>query len=378
MAQAFAASLNLSATVGADGQPLGVDVLPVAAADGTPYLAAHTVGMRSYEADGQPHVVAIYGQEGAEWQEIERYSFSAPDIATPAPDYLGAGGVMQIDIEPTHIWLQVDGGVGAHSGTCNILSFDGATLRQEAAESSSSPGVCSTADVNGDGQNEVVVDATDYYVFCYACGVRAVYDSVLRWDGEGLTRVELQPLPKTAPIRLRTLNNRTVRLAEAGLWKDALANLDKLEAAAAFDPNSVVGWNVGLIRHNGEARRAAAQAPEQAYPLMTAIFYGDYAAAVEVMRPYGAEGLFSQPPAIISGTVAQGWEESMAGQIISATTAALQVKPLLAEAYFVRGWATWLADPADPAAREDIQRAAALRPDDVLFADSLEILENNQ
>jgi len=62
----FAASLNLSATW-CRRPAAGVDVLPVAAADGTPYLAAHTVGLRRYESgDGQPHVVAYYGQEGAD------------------------------------------------------------------------------------------------------------------------------------------------------------------------------------------------------------------------------------------------------------------------------------------------------------------------
>jgi len=97
---------------------------------------------------------------------------------------------------------------------------------------------------------------------------------------------------------------------------------------------------------------------------MTTIFYGDYAAAVEVMRPYSAEGLFSQPPAIISAPQRKVGRIHRR-QIHSATTAALQVKPLLAETYFRARWATCSPIPPIPAAREDIQRAAALRPDDM-------------
>ena len=57
---------------------------------------------------------------------------------------------------------------------CEIVRLAGDVLSQELDSFSPSPGACAVKDVNNDGANEVVLDATDPYVFCYACGVRLI------------------------------------------------------------------------------------------------------------------------------------------------------------------------------------------------------------
>ena len=118
--------------------------------------------------------------------------------------------------------LQVDGGVGAHSGTFQVLSFDGQSLRQEVGGASSSPGAGYLADLNGDGQQDVVLNATERYIFCYACGVSAPYFQVYTWDGRQMRQVAIAPMGVAEQSQSYWLpNNEAVRLAEAGLWAEA-------------------------------------------------------------------------------------------------------------------------------------------------------------
>jgi hypothetical protein len=111
---------------------------------------------------------------------------------------------------------------------------------------------------------------------------------------------------------------------------------------------------------------------------------------------YSATELFAQPSALVSGTVAAGWEGTLADWITSTTTAAIDVNPQLADAYFVRGFGKWLGGvtaatagdippdappttdvPIDAAALEaaaaDIRRALELSPDP-FYAESLALL----
>jgi len=61
--------------------------------------------------------------------------------------------------------------------------------------------------------------------------------------------------------------------------------------------------------------------------------------------------------------------------ITTTTGLALQLKPDLAAAYFLRGWAVHLISPASPAALADIRRAAELEPNEKLFTESLAYLK---
>ena len=303
------------------------------------------------------------GKAGRRSAAIPLSESGDPAQLTVSPDFLAPNGVNQIAIEPTRIWLHVEGGVGAHSGTCNVLSFDGTSLTMETSAGNASPGVCAIQDVNGDGQNEVIVDESDAYVFCYACGVRLPNFGVLGWNGSQLARVEFEALPPGAPSALDQLNDEILRLVKAGLWKSALSTVDTARIAGA-DPGGVFAWNTGLVRLTGEARKGPAEQPEHPFPLLARLFYGDYPGAIDVMRPYSVTAVFDQPSAIIEGTVASGWESEVSYWITSTVEPALAIQPQLAGAHFLRGYALWLQDPTDPVAAQEIARAAELSPDD--------------
>ena len=162
----------------------GVGITPLTAAAAGQW-AVYTTGMRSYTAAvDQPHLLAVYTREAAGWRQLGLQAIGAgEDAGDPGADYLGEGGVSQAPVEPSRLWLQVEGGVGAHSGAYHLYSFDESGFTLQAAGFSSSPGAGRVEDITGDGIGEVLLDASDYYVFCYACGVRYAHTNVLRWDG---------------------------------------------------------------------------------------------------------------------------------------------------------------------------------------------------
>ena len=183
--------------------------------------------MRNFDLTPLPnHFVAIYTQANGDWQELARQEFSSGDPTVAAPDYVGEGGLAQVQIEPSHTWLALEGGAGAHSGVFELLDFDGQTLHVQVNGFSSSPGVGSIKDVNGDGIPDVVLDASDHYVFCYACGVTDIGFQVFAWDqanGRMLERRIEPMLMGQSGHPARDLTNEAVALAQAGLWKDAAA-----------------------------------------------------------------------------------------------------------------------------------------------------------
>jgi hypothetical protein len=307
------------------------------------------------------HFVAIYGYNEDGWNELDRAVF------TSCAEYVGAHSLTQVDVEPSHVWLALDSGTGAHSGCYDLLSFDGETLRLEAANWNSSPGAGFLQDLDGDGAAEVILNKTENYVFCYACGVRLPSFEVLRWDGTQLVEVELEPLPESAPADVRRYNDRAVELAQALLWQDALVTLTEAQSLDMQDPAlaSTVDWNAEFIRLHNEATTGP-----YIYPLLENTFHGDYAAAVDAMRPYTMTEIWGPESPLVVGTPAEGWELELSNWISWTTNMALEVMPNLAPAYFLRGWGIHLRSPGDPAAVDDVERAAELDPDDSLFAES--------
>lgn len=332
-------------------------------AGGEPLWALHSHGFRGFDPNmAGGHFVAIFARTASGWQERAR-------LAVQTPDYVAPGSVWQVQIEPSHIWLAMEGSMGAHSGTFHLLRYDEGRLRVEVESSSAAPGAASLADLDGDGGIDVILNQTDAYVFCYACGVRYPAFEVLHWDGAGLARVEMVALPDSAPAAVRDPINRAVELARAGLWKDAVATL--AGAPATTDP--VALWNTVLIRLHAEA--FARQAQEGAYPLLDLVFYGDYAAALDVVRRYRPAEIFDPAGPLIAGTPAEGSELELSEWMTRVTSAALEAEPELAAAYYLRGWATQLANPGSAEALADIERAAQLAPDEALFAESLAHLQ---
>jgi len=333
---------------------------------------AHTLGIRNFDPL-QNHVLAIYERSAESWQEVTRAELAMrdnPEDPGVSPDYLGEGSVTQVQIEPDHRWIQVEGGAGAHSGVYGLFSFDGSALKEEVSSFSSSPGVGRVEDLNNDGVGEVLLDASDPYVFCYACGVRLVQWAIERWDGTQMISVTLQTLSSDAPAEVTQFNEELIELAQAGLWKDALPMLD--EAAIFSYTEPALQWNLIYVRLNGEARRDATTEP--AYPLLAQLFYGDYEAAIDIIRAVGADGLFIPASELIMGTVAESWEPTLADWIVQTVDPALALQPDLAAAYFLRGWAAYIREHNEAAAVPDVQKAAELAPDDELYTKSLQFL----
>lgn len=367
-------SATATSTIGIEG----VRVIPLEnPLDERPLWLAYTYGLRNFDPL-QNHLLALYTYEEDGWLELARIELADsgdPEHPAVAPDYVGDGSVTQVAIEPTHIWIQLEGGVGAHGGVYGLYSYDGSTFALQVPGFSASPGVGRLADLNNDGIQEVLIDATDYYVFCYACGVRRIDYAVWRWDGSQMTPVTLEPLPADAPAELQSVNEEALALVAAGLWKDALATIEQARTLSVRDPSETFTWNSALIRLNAEARRdAIADSP---YPLLANLFYGDFDAAVAIIRDEAwVDGAFSRESPLIVGTVAEGWEEALAEWIINTVDPALAYDPNLAAAYFLRGWATYVQTQDEAAALPDVQRAAELAPADEFYAKSVEFLED--
>ena len=388
VAQAFVNDLGIQlvpdGSVGIQSVSAFETISPI---DGSTLWVAYTTGIRSFDPL-QNHAIAIYRKANDEWRQLALFEMAdalptinvnkqAIEIQPLSPDYLGQGSVFPVTIEPKKLWLQVDGGVGAHSGVFALLSFDEITIKQEASGFSASPGAGSVEDVNGDGVGEVILDNSDYYVFCYACGVRAPDYAILRWDGASMVAVEAQSLPADAPAELRSLNERMITQAAAGLWKDALNTMAQISAQPASDVSAIQQWNLAWIRVNGEARRLQAESQGGAYLLLDQVYFGDFAMAVDAMRGYNAESIFNRNSPLIVGTVAEGNENALSKTLINSVNDAIQLypnDPTSAPAYFLRAWAYYLQGDRASAVN-DLQQASTLAPDDKLFDDSFQYLK---
>ena len=210
------------------------------------------------------------------------------------------------------------------------------------------------------------------YVFCYACGVRKPYYQVFYWDGvnERFLEARIEHFLMGQPQPMRELVNPAVDMANAGLWKDALVKITEARDLAPSYPECdmrTLNWDYAMIKLHAD--RMAGDAVDGIYPLLSRVFYGDYAAAVDLMRPHSPVDVFDPAGSLIAGTVAEGMEDVLSGHIIVSADEALGYDPDLAEAYLMRGWARYLADPSDPQVRADVNQAAALRPGDAYIAD---------
>jgi hypothetical protein len=333
-----------------------------------------SVGMRPFDPL-RSHFLAIYACDAGTWSERSRVNLddvNPPDMDPATPDFVAEGSVNQVQIDPARIFLAIDGGVGAHGGTFQLLSFDGGVLQGLVSGAGASPGVGSMQDADGDGVLDVVLDQSDAYVFCYACGVRKISFRVFWWDSVNARILEarIEHFLMGQPQPMRDLVNPAVDMANAGLWKDALVQITEARDLAPSYPECdirTLNWDYAMIKLHADAM--AADAASGIYPLLSRVFYGDYAAAVDLMRPHSPVDVFDPAGPLIVGTVAEGMEGILSGYIIDSADAALALQPDLAEAYLMRGWATYLVDPVSPQVRVDVHQAAALRPGDAYIAD---------
>lgn len=311
-----------------------------------PYFAAITTGfMDDIEA---PHPLIIYQKRGTDFVEVTHYDYVDGE-------YIGALEFIP-NVDPNKAFFAVHGGIGAHSSFGTVFSFDGKTLKVEVAGNSDAGGGAVTiADVNGDGVSDVITDDTDYYVFCYACGVRIWNDTVYAWDGTAFVPQKIQPASDAA-------TNTIVAYAQAQRWNKVDALLKQL-VPPSMAPDK---WNIALMRHAAELRRPA---DDEAFPLLAQIFYGDYDAAVALLKKAGATQTADFNGAWFDGPISQGMTDPMTefrqtalDNTIAFADLALAQDPNDTSVRFIRGWAKTLKNPRDPAGISDLQAVAKVDP----------------
>jgi len=356
----------------------GLSALPLTVPQGSkPLWAVISTGLRNFELKPLPnHFVALYTHTDAGWQELARMDLDTQD---GGPDAVDEAFTQQVQLDPSRVWLQVAGESGAHGGSYQLLSYDGTTLRMELNVASPSPGMGSVKDVNGDGKLDVVLDDSDPYVLCYACGARKTQFQVLTWDPQQarLAEVTLQPLEASQDDAAAKAADRAVELAKAGLWKDALAQIEQARQAAAQETpadQETLGWDYALIKLHTDAMAAQPLAVMQdvspVVPLLNNVFYGDYGAAVDLLRSYKPEQIFSAQSPLTTDPMIANFVPDVSKRLTENATQALTAEPDLAAAYFLKGWGEYLADAHSAQAKADIAKAAALAPNDALYKGS--------
>ena len=93
------------------------------------YFFRTSVGFRSFDPL-RNHFVAVFAYENEKFREIGRVSLEDPDI-------LFDNSVMNQEIDG-RIWLEVNGGVGAHGNCLNVLRLDQGILYSDIAHCHSS------------------------------------------------------------------------------------------------------------------------------------------------------------------------------------------------------------------------------------------------
>ncbi|HUX87124.1 MAG TPA: hypothetical protein VMW65_08990 [Chloroflexota bacterium] len=329
-------------------------------------FAVVSQGMRNFSTH-QEQFVAIYARSVTGFRMLAQ-------LELPSSDFIGPGALKQVHLDARQVWLQVSSGAGANSGCFDVLRFGGTALHGEAHQCLADPNRSALADIDGDGVTDVVLDQSDNLIFCHACGVTRFSFKVLDWNGSTMVPLNLTPLPVSAPADLRNPTNRAIQLARAGLWQEAEATIAPVSARTTAAKDPVLAADAGLIRLSAET--FAKQAQNGPYPLLDNVYYGAYPAALNVMRPMTPAQIFNPQTPLVVGTVAHGFEKSLEKQLMTTTNQAIGAEPNLAAAYYLRGWAAYLANPKDPQVLSDVRRAAQLAPSDPLFTASVAFLQS--
>lgn len=333
-------------------------------AEGRTLRVAVTSGAGIYALpEAREHVAAIYEQSGNDWVELTNLTLgSGPTFAeleVVADAYEGSS------------WIAVHGVTGAHSGTFELLQFDGVDLMSALWWFSSMPVAATIVDLDGVEPPEIVLDATDPYVYCYACGVRAWHEVIYRWVDGALVEVPLTGVAANSQL-VTDLTETAALLAQGDLWAPALATVT--EARNADPTNLDVFWLYALIERVAEARLTDAGADQQ--PFMTQVLAGEYEAAVALMRPYEPAVALDPAGPLVEGTVAdESWADATAMWTLDYTERALAVAPDLAAARAVRAFGLLVENPENWAgALDEMEEARRLQPEDEFYRLCVEYL----
>lgn len=313
--------------------------------------------------ESREHVAAAYEIVDGSWVELAHMALaSAPTFAE-----------LEVVAEwhEGSAWIAVHGLTGAHSGTFELLQFDGFGLYSNLWWFSSMPGAATVVDLDAAAPPEIVLNATDPYVYCYACGVRAWDEVIYRWMDGQLVEVPLAGV--TSGDQLVTdLTEFAALYAQADLWRRAL---DAANEALALEPeNEDVWWLHALISRVADSRLEHAGAEQQ--PFMTNVLAGEYEAAVDLMRPYLPATALAPDGPLVEGTVAEeGWDDATATWVLDYTERALAVAPDLAAAHAVRAFGLLAENPEDwSGALQAMETALQLEPQDDFYREAVQYL----
>jgi hypothetical protein len=339
-----------------------IDVVRVLSAD-RPLWAAFSTGFHSWDPP-RGHFVALYEWSGSGWVNLGQIDLSdggmVADEVVYSPDYNSA--VTQAYLNREDVWLLVSGGVGAHGGLLVLLRHTGDALVPVATHFNSSPGAGFVEDVTGDGLHELVLDQTEAYIFCYACGVRLADYELRYWDGTAL----VSHLPEAVTeggisAENREAINQALLYARAGLWSDVANTLYGVDGGSNAAARRTLAW----LRLT-EAGRAL-YGYESPYPLLSRLFYGDYPGATFSFYEMTPQQILDPAGPWLVGTVGEIWMDPWLPEIVAISDRALALQPDNAGAWFLRGWAKYVLNSADASARADIAQAAALNPANVIY-----------
>ena len=335
----------------AEDEARGFTVKQFEAADGQPLVVAFSYGLPPSE-DTYMHRVSVHAVGADSWDELAR-------VDLECVSYLEESWLEQVDFEPNAVWMTVRGGTGAHGKCFELVRWDGAQLDVVISHFSGTFEAGSPVDLNGDGQLDLLLDISDSYIFCYACGVTQYLAELHYWDGEAFVKVVPTPLTDEHPENLKALNNRAIELANASLYADALAQIEQAEAMAPGD--TTVAWNAVWIRHHLEGSRR--EASRSKFPLLGHVFAGDWEAAFDLLWEIGLPTLISDTP-IPEEFVAVSSPLSLGAELVEHAAASVAVQPERAAIHALGAWGRFLIDPTDASVHGGFQRAAEIAPDD--------------
>ncbi len=322
--------------------------------DQFPVFVAFTYGLPP-DDDSYMHKVSIHATEAGVWSELAR-------VELACVNYLDEYSLEQVEIDPDYVWLFVQGGAGAHGGCIELLRWDGEELQLAISSFNSIPDAGSVVDLNGDGQQDVLLNNSDPYIFCYACGIQLYNARFFTWDGQALVEAAPKSLVEGHSEELRALNDEALALAEAGLYADAL---DQIERAREMAPdNGTVDWNAAWIRHHLEVSRQLAKVSP--FPLLSHVFAGDWNTAFDALWAIGLPRFSSDIP-IPGDSAAFGFGETVGAILVQYAENALALRPERGEIHALKAWGHFLLADPDAEVSSGFERAAELATGDPRF-----------
>ena len=304
-----------------------------------------------------PRIAAVARRDGDSWGnqlsviEFETYPYYPSLMGMVGP--IATGGA-------EFVWVAVSGMTGAHSGTFDLLRFDGERLTTELSHVSGGPASGWLADLDGDGEPEIVFDVSNRYVLYYASGVTERAEAIWRREGTAYRGVELAVPAGIAP-ELASDARRAVRLAKADLWREAAALA--AETARRSPADEGLRWLSILVNRTAAARLGHAGSPSQ--PLLTHVLAGEYGPALDLMRAHPPEEAFAPDGPLMAGAAAGNSTDDVADRLLDYAGRALEVRPGDAAIHAVRALGLALESPGDLSrAHEAMRRARELAPAD--------------